>query len=79
MPRPGLRRAARLLGGTLVTLIRTPRLRWPDGFSFGPDGWLYVTASSLHHVILTGPKHVRANAPYQIFRFRPGADGIPGH
>jgi hypothetical protein len=21
---------------TIVTLVRTPRLRWPDGFSFGP-------------------------------------------
>jgi sugar lactone lactonase YvrE len=63
----------------LVTLLATPRLRWPDGFSFGPDGWLYVTASSLHHVIFMGADHVRENAPYQIFRFRPGADAPPGH
>ena len=28
--------------GHLQTLLRDPRLRWPDGFSFGPDGWLYV-------------------------------------
>jgi sugar lactone lactonase YvrE len=62
----------------LVTLVRTPRLRWPDGFSFGPDGWLYVTASSLHHVIFMSPEHVREHAPYQIFRFRPGPEGIPG-
>jgi sugar lactone lactonase YvrE len=63
----------------LVTLVSTPRLRWPDGFSFGPDGWLYLTASSLHHVIFMGADHVRANAPYQIFRFRPGGEGLPGH
>ena len=63
----------------LRTLIKDPKLRWPDGFSFGPDGWLYVTCSALHHVIGQSPGHVRANAPYQIFRFKPGPDGIPGH
>ena len=63
----------------LVTLLTTPRLRWPDGFSFGPDGWLYVTASSLHHVIFMGPEHIREHAPYQIFRFKPGPEGAPGH
>ena len=63
----------------LVTLLKDPRLRWPDGFSFGPDGWLYVTCSSLHHVILEPSSEVRANAPYQIFRFKPGSAGIPGH
>jgi len=65
--------------GELRTLVRDPRLRWPDGFSFGPDGWLYVTCSALHHVIMKSPAHRRAHAPYQIFRFRPGAEGIPGH
>jgi sugar lactone lactonase YvrE len=64
--------------GTLETLIRSPRLRWPDGMSFGPDGWIYVTASSLQDVIFMPRSHVEANAPYQIFRFRPGADGVPG-
>jgi sugar lactone lactonase YvrE len=63
----------------LVTLLATPRLRWPDGFSFGPDGWLYVTASSLHHVIFMGEDHVREQAPYQIFRFRPGGQAPAGH
>jgi sugar lactone lactonase YvrE len=65
--------------GRLRTLLKTPRLRWPDGFSFGPDGWLYVTCSSLHTVIGQGATSVRANSPYQIFRFRPGTAGIPGH
>ncbi len=65
--------------GSLRTLLKDPLLRWPDGFSFGPDGWLYVTCSALHHVIMRSGSHLRSQAPYQIFRFRPGPLGIPGH
>ncbi len=63
----------------LRTLIKDERLRWPDGFSFGPDGWLYVTCSALQHVLFVGEHRVRAHAPYQIFRFKPGPAGVPGH
>ncbi len=63
----------------LVTLLKDPRLRWPDGFSWGPDGWLYVTCSSLQHVIFKSARHIREHAPYQVFRFRPGTAGVPGH
>jgi sugar lactone lactonase YvrE len=55
----------------LHTLLRDERLRWPDGMSFGPDGWIYVTASALQHVIMKSQDHLRAHAPYHIFRFRP--------
>jgi len=64
---------------TLETLVKSPRLRWPDGFSFGPDGWLYVTCSALQHVLFLDPEVMRANAPYQVFRMRPGARAAPGH
>lgn len=63
----------------LHTLLRDPRLRWPDGLSFGPEGWLYVTCSALHQVILKSADEIRAHAPYQIYRFKPGTTGIPGH
>lgn len=65
--------------GELETLLMSPTIRWPDGFSFGPDGWLYFTCSSLHHVIGRGPQHVQSQAPYQIFRFKPGVAAAPGH
>ncbi len=64
---------------TLETLIQDPRLRWPDGFSFGPDDWLYVTCSSLHHVLFLDADVMRAHAPYQVYRFKPGEKGISGH
>lgn len=62
----------------LITLLKDPRLRWPDGFSFGSQGWLYVTCSSLQHVLFISGEHMRAHAPYQIFRFKPGVVGVPG-
>jgi sugar lactone lactonase YvrE len=63
----------------LTTLVKDPRLRWPDGLSFGPDGWLYVTCSALQHVLFRSAGHVRAHAPYHVFRFKPGPSGVPGH
>jgi sugar lactone lactonase YvrE len=64
---------------TLETLVKDPRLRWPDGFSFGPEGWLYVTCSSLQHVLFLDAKEMHAHAPYHVFRVRPGPRAAPGH
>ena len=63
---------------TLRTLVKDERLRWPDGFSFGPDGYLYLTCSALHYVLFTSSSITRAHAPYQVFRFKPGTAGVPG-
>jgi sugar lactone lactonase YvrE len=65
--------------GELKTLVRDDRLRWPDGFSFGPGGDLYVTCSSLQNVLFVSADEMRANAPYQIYRFSPGPAGVAGH
>ncbi len=64
---------------TLTTIVKDQRLRWPDGFSFGPDDYLYVTCSSLQHVVFVTKARMRKNAPYHIFRFKPGGQGISGH
>jgi sugar lactone lactonase YvrE len=65
--------------GQLQTLVKGDILRWPDGFSFGPDGWLYLTNSALHEVIMKSQQHIRQQAPFHIVRFKPGVDGIAGH
>jgi len=65
--------------GNLSTLLKDKMFRWPDGFSFGPDDWLYFTGSALHQVIGKTPGYIESHSPYQIFRFKPGSSGIAGH
>lgn len=57
--------------GELQTLLKSASIRWPDGFSFGPEGHLYFTCSSLHQVIGIDQDEIPNNAPYQIYRFMP--------
>ena len=62
----------------LSTLFKDPSLVWPDGFSFGPDNWLYMTNSGLHKVVMKSRKTIIANGPYTIVRFKVDAGGVPG-
>lgn len=62
----------------LATLIQSRSIRWPDALSFGPDGYLYLADSALPDVILRSAEHIEASGPYQIFRFQPGSEGVPG-
>jgi len=64
--------------GELTTLIRSNQIRWADALSYGPKGWLYVADSAIPDQMLRSKAHIRANAPYRIFRFKPDIDGIPG-
>ena len=64
--------------GELVTLIRSPRVRWPDALSFGPDGWLYIADSALSEVVLRPKEHIESAAPYKIFRVQLETPGTPG-
>jgi sugar lactone lactonase YvrE len=65
-------------GGQLSTVVRSPRIRWADGLSFGPNGWLYLSDSALPEVLLNGRGHIAAQGPYHVYRFRPGTTGTPG-
>ena len=62
----------------LRTLIKDPRLRWPDGLSFGPDHWLYISDSALQDVMFKSKRYIRSKAPHYIFKLKPGPPGIAG-
>ena len=63
----------------LETVIRSPKIRWADALSFGPDGWLYVADSAIPSQVLRTRSSIEADGPYFIYRFRPGSHGVPGH
>ena len=65
-------------GGALQTVIQDPRIRWADGLSFGPDGWLYLSDSAIPDIMLRSKSHIEESAPYFLFRFKPGPLGVPG-
>ena len=44
-------------GDRVVTLVQDERLRWPDTFSEGPDGTIYVTASHIQDMSWYVPEH----------------------
>jgi sugar lactone lactonase YvrE len=54
----------------LHTLVRDPRFRWLDGFSFGPDGWLYATDSDLPDIMLKTRSQIATHAPFYIWRIK---------
>ncbi len=60
------------------TLVRDPRIRWPDALSFGPDQTLYVADSALSEVVFKPLDHIRSQRPYSVFRIQLDADGVPG-
>lgn len=58
--------------GNLQTLFKdSKKLRWPDGFGFGPGGVLYFTDSALQDVMTKSAKHIQKCRPYYIYRFHP--------
>ena len=62
----------------LSTLIKDPRIRWADGLSFGPEGWLYIADSAIQDHLFKSKAYIRAHAPYFLWRVRPGPEGTPG-
>lgn len=66
----------RLPDGSIEAVATDTRLLWPDSFSIGPDGWLYVTANQLHRrPLFQGGRDLRWR-PYVIFRTRIGAGPV---
>jgi sugar lactone lactonase YvrE len=63
--------------GTLGTWVKTPRIRWADALSWGPEGWLYVADSAIPEQMLQSREHIASQAPYFIYRFQPEGLSAP--
>ena len=64
--------------GKLSTVVKDKRIRWADGLTFGPDGWLYLSDSAIPQLVLQSAEHHKAEAPYYVWRFKPGTSGAAG-
>jgi sugar lactone lactonase YvrE len=65
---PGDFSITRLAGSTVEKVLSDRRLRWPDTFSEGPDGTLYVTASHIQDTVWFTPG-APASVRTELFSF----------
>jgi sugar lactone lactonase YvrE len=56
----------------LTTLVQDPRLRWPDTFSQGPDGTVYVTTSHIQDSAFY-KEGAPIALPTELWSFKPAA------
>jgi sugar lactone lactonase YvrE len=61
----------RLQGSGVATVLTDKRLRWPDTFSEGADGTMYVTASHIQDTNWFAPG-APPSIKTQLFSFKPG-------
>ena len=65
--------------GSYRVLVRDDeRLLWPDGFSYGPDGYFYVTVNQLHRSAVLNAGEETSEPPFLVMRFRPLAPSAIG-
>lgn len=55
----------------IETVVTDDRLQWPDTFSEGPDGAIYITASHINQSPTYNQGKSARTGPYQAFQFRP--------
>ncbi|TNC68797.1 L-dopachrome tautomerase-related protein [Rubellimicrobium roseum] len=67
---PGDNGITRLVGDRVETVLTDSRLRWPDTFSEGPDGRIYVTASHIQDTYWFKPG-ASPSVKTALFAFRP--------
>ena len=56
--------------GRLETMVRDPRLLWPDSFGLGPDGYLYLTASQIERTPKWNNGQDRVEYPFCLSRVK---------
>jgi sugar lactone lactonase YvrE len=55
----------------IQTVLTDPRLQWPDTFSEGPDGSIYITASHINDSPTYNKGKSTRTMPYAAFKFKP--------
>jgi sugar lactone lactonase YvrE len=55
----------------MQTIVTDSRLQWPDTFSEGPDGSIYISASHINESPTYNKGKSVRTMPYGVFRFRP--------
>jgi sugar lactone lactonase YvrE len=70
--------SASAASGASGVVFKTPKVRWADGVTFGPDGWLYLADSAIPEQMLQSKDHIHAEKPYYVWRIRTEPAGIAG-
>ena len=56
--------------GKLHTLIKDPRISWPDSMGVGPDGYLYFSASQLNRLPKFHKGADKTDYPYRVYKVK---------
>lgn len=65
--------------GSYQVLVKDDEhLIWPDGMSYGPDGFYYVAVSQLHRAAPLNAGEEVSETPFEVLRFRPLAPSAIG-
>jgi sugar lactone lactonase YvrE len=57
--------------GKIERIISDPRLQWPDTFSEGPDGAIFISASHINEAPSFNKGITTRKQPYAVFKFNP--------
>ncbi|MGI8961884.1 MAG: hypothetical protein ACR2IV_19425 [Bryobacteraceae bacterium] len=57
--------------GKMETVAADPRLHWPDTFSEGPDGSIYISASHIDESPSYNKGKSVRKEPYAVFKLKP--------
>jgi len=61
----------RSANGRMEQIVADPRLQWPDTFSEGSDGAIYITASHIDDSPAYNEGKSTRKLPYPVFKFQP--------